>query len=211
MPIELTSSRPMRLHRVKSHRTPLPPTQRGIHLGIPVTSPERTVLDLAPHTGRDALGRLVDESIRHGLVKLPRLWAVYRAEVPGRTAGVRALRAVLADRMPGFDPGANEWELKMDRLWDQLGLPPAVRQYSIRVGRRVYRPDRAIVELKIAVDWNGYAPHGERAISDYDSDRRGDLSAAGWWPLDFTSKSTPRHICRVVTSVVAQRQQALGR
>ncbi len=209
-PVHVSSARALRLSGVRAHRQGVPRAQRSVTKGIPVTTPERTILDLAAKTDPDQLARLVDVGLRHQVLTLARLWLVYGQASRSRTGGVRTLRLVLADRLPGFDPGANEWERHMDRLWDRLGLPPAQRQFRIRLGSKVYRPDRAIVELRIAVDWNGYRPHGERALTDYDSDRRGDLAAAGWFPLDFTSKSTPGQICRVVHAVVAQRRAELG-
>jgi very-short-patch-repair endonuclease len=98
----------------------------------------------------------------------------------------------------------------MDRLWEQLGLPRAERQYRVRVGRRTYRVDRAIVALKIAVEWNGFDPHGFRSNFDNDSDRRAALAAAGWHCLDFTSRSRPDVICRAVEALVAERRRLLG-
>jgi hypothetical protein len=97
----------------------------------------------------------------------------------------------------------------MDRVWDELGLPVSERQYRIRIGRRTYRPDRAIVDLKIAVEWTGFDPHGRRGNLDRDSDRRAALAAAGWYPLDFTSRSRPEVICRTVLAVVDERRRLM--
>ena len=55
---------------------------------------------------------------------------------------------VLADRIPGYDPGDSDWEREMDRRWEAWGLPVAVRQYRVRANGRTYRLDRAIPELK---------------------------------------------------------------
>lgn len=108
-------------------------------------------------------------------------------------------------------PGANDWEQRMDLLWDQLGLPAAKRQYPIRVDGRTFRVDRAIVDLRIAVEWAGFDPHGQRGNLDRDSTRRALLTAAGWCCLDFTSRSSPELICRTVSTVAAQRARLLGR
>ena len=178
--------------------------------GIPVTTAERTLFDLAASESVEALGRLCDEGLRRRIVTLGRLYAVVEAH---RGAGRRRLapiRSVLADRIDGYDPGANDWEQRMDRLWDRLGLPPATRQYRIQVGRRTFRVDRAIVDLRIAVEWAGFDPHGQRGHLDRDSDRRALLTAAGWCCLDFTSRSSPELICRTVSAAAAQRGRMLG-
>jgi hypothetical protein len=62
------------------------------------------------------------------------------------------LQQVLAERVAGFDPGANDWELRMDRLWDALALPAARRQHVIVTEGGRYRVDRAVVDLRLAVE-----------------------------------------------------------
>jgi very-short-patch-repair endonuclease len=163
-------------------------------------------LDLAESV-RDPrqLGRLCDEALRHRLVTVAKLHAAaeeHRERGPHRLS---PMRAVLGERAPGYDPGANDWEQRMDRLWDRLGLPAAERQYRVRLGRRSYRLDRAIVELKIAIEWNGLDPHAYRTQLHQDSQRRAELAAAGWRVLDFTSRSRPETICRAVEAAVAER------
>jgi hypothetical protein len=176
-----------------------------------VTSAERTLFDLAATTPAPELGRLCDEALRRRIVTLGRLHALVKVHGGGGRRRLEPIHAVLADRIAGYDPGANDWERRMDRMWDRLGLPAAERQYRVRVGRRTYRPDRAIVDLKIAVDWTGFDPHGLRGNVDRDSDRRAALAAAGWYPLDFTSRSRPEVICRAVLAVVAERRTLFGR
>jgi hypothetical protein len=210
-PLELTTARLCRLAGVDAHRHALAPTERTTRFAIPVTTAERTLLDLAESLDPTDLGRACDEALRRRIITLGRLHGVASAPTRSGRRRLHPIQAVLADRIPGYDPGANAWEQRMDRLWDRLGLPAAERQYRIRVGRRTYRPDRAIVDLQIAVDWNGYDPHGLRGNIDRDSDRRAELAAAGWYALDFTSNSRPDLICRSVLAVVAERRALLGR
>jgi Transcriptional regulator, AbiEi antitoxin/AbiEi antitoxin C-terminal domain len=206
-PLEITSSRRHRLKGVVVHRHDLPLDEITTRDRVPVTTPERTLLDLAESIEDErGLGRLCDEALRRRLCTVGRLHAVVqRHGGPGRRR-LGPIHAVLADRIPGYDPGANDWELQMDRMWDRLGLPPAERQFRVRAGRRTYKVDRAIVDLKIAVEWNGYDPHGYRSNVDRDSDRRAELAAAGWYVLEFTAKSRPELICRAVLAVVADRR-----
>jgi very-short-patch-repair endonuclease len=181
-------------------------TERTTRFGIPVTTAERTLLDLAQTVPGVELGRLCDEGLRRRIVTLGRLHAVVRDHRgPGRRR-LAPIHEVLALRIPGYDPGANDWELRMDRVWDQLGLPPAERQYRIRAGGRTYQVDRAIVDERIAIEWNGYDPHGYRGQIDYDSDRAADLAAVGWYLLAFTSTSTPKRICAAVLALIEARR-----
>jgi hypothetical protein len=199
-----------RLDGVRAHRQRLGPGEVTRRDGISVTTAERTLYDLAATEPAESLGLLCDEGIRRRIVTIGRLHAVVKAHGGAGRRRVAPIRAVLADRIVGYDPGANEWEQRMDRLWDRLGLPAAKRQYRIRVGGRTFRVDRAIVELRIAVEWAGFDPHGQRGSLDRDSDRRALLTAAGWCCLDFTSRSSPELICRTVSAVAAQRVRLFG-
>jgi hypothetical protein len=143
--------------------------------------------------------------MRRDLVRLGRLRRlVDRSAGPGRPP-LHILRLVLADRIEGYDPGGSDWERDMDRLWDTLGLPPAVRQYPVDANGHRYVLDRAIPELKIGIEWNGFTTHGTRSAFDYDSDRRADLTSAGWHMVDFTSRSDPERILVAVLGAVRTR------
>ena len=206
-PLELTAALPRLLEGVVTHRHRLTPAEVTKRFGIPVTTAARTLIDLGESVrdGRE-LGGLVDDALRRRLVTVGQLRHAAQAHAGSGRRFQDSIRAALADRIPGYDPGANAWEQRMDRMWEQLGLPAAARQYRIRSGNRSYRPDRAIVDLKIAVDWNGYVAHGSRTQFDYDSDRRARLASIGWYPLDFTSKSSPLLICQTVLAVVGERR-----
>jgi very-short-patch-repair endonuclease len=206
-PLEITSSRGCRLDGVRAHCADIRQREGTRRFGVPVTTAERTLLDLANTVDAEELGRLCDEALRRRILTVGGLRAVVDAHPgPGRRK-LKPILAVLSDRIPGYDPGANEWELRMDRMWDQLGLPGAERQYRVRIGGKTFRLDRAVVDLKIAVEWNGFNPHGHRGNLDRDSDRRAALAAAGWYPLDFTSRSRPETILRTVLAVVEERRQ----
>jgi very-short-patch-repair endonuclease len=206
-PLEITAPGNCRLEGVRAHRADIGTREVTKRFGIPVTTAERTMLDLAASIEAVELGRLCDEALRRRILTTEKLRVVVNAhQGPGRRK-LKPVLAVLSDRIPGYDPGANDWELRMDRMWDRLGLPPAERQYRVRIGRRTYRVDRAIVDLRIAVEWNGFDPHGRRGNMDRDSDRRAALAAAGWYPLDFTSRSSPEVICRTVLAVVQERRR----
>lgn len=204
--LHLIAPRRVRIPGVIGHQQVLRQAEIASVAGVPTTTPERTLLDLAGMLSPRELGELTDEAIRRRLVNLERLRRTVESHAGGGRRRLGPIQKVLSERVPGFDPGANAWEARMDQMWEHLGLPPAVRQYRLRIGRRIYRPDRAILDLKIAVDWNGYQPHGALEAFHRDSDRRADLAAAGWFPLDFTARSSPERICRTVLAVVAQRR-----
>jgi hypothetical protein len=150
-----------------------------------------------------ALGLCLDDGLRRGLLRLDQLRVL--VERSAARPFVRPLRQVLADRSDGYDPGGSDWERHMDRLWDKLGLPSARRQYPVTANGHRYVLDRAIPELKIGVEWNGFETHGTRSGFDYDSDRRADLTAAGWHMVDFTSRSDPDRLVAAVHGAIRTR------
>jgi hypothetical protein len=206
-PIEITAEARCRLPGVVSHRHALAQSAVTSYLGIPVTTIERTLLDLAERFDAVDLGRLMDEAMRRRLTTPAHLATATEGMSPRGRRRLRPFVEALQDRGIGYDPGANDWEKEMDRIWDELGLPAAVRQYRLCISGRTLFIDRAIVEEKIAVEWNGFSPHGERSKFDADSNRRALLIVAGWLPLDFTSRSSPRLICETVLSAYQQRRR----
>lgn len=207
--LEITSPRQTRRRGIRAHRHALTAQEATRRDGIPVTTAERTLLDLAESCDANLLGQLVDEALRRGLTTLARIEAQLRARSGRGRRRTRPLREALQERGAGYDPGDNPGERDMDRLWDRLGLPPAARQHKVRVRNRTYVLDRAIVELKIGIEWNGRDRHGLWSRFHYDSDRRNDLIEQGWLILDFTMKTSPERIVRTVEAAVAQRRLLL--
>ncbi|HET6875332.1 MAG TPA: type IV toxin-antitoxin system AbiEi family antitoxin domain-containing protein [Acidimicrobiales bacterium] len=206
-PLELTCARRLRLDGVTAHRHRLAAGETTTRKRIPVTTVERTLLDMAEFTPAKELGQAMDDAIRRRLTTAAKLHATLQAhEGPGRRRRANMRRA-LAERGVGYDPGANDWEQAMDRRWDEMGLPPAERQYRVRIkkSRRTYKLDRAIVDLKIGVEWCGRHHHGTRSDFVYDSNRRNDLIQEGWQILDFTPASSAIKIRETVLSACRQR------
>jgi hypothetical protein len=210
--IHLSAPRAVRLPGVVSHIRNVPPAHRsraGQSGRVPATSAARTLVDLSAHFEAERLGRCVDEALRRRIVRISEVVRVYDA---GRGPGRRRLspiHQVLAERVPGFDPGANDWERKMDDLWDEMGLPQAVRQYEIRCGNHTYRVDRAIVELRLAVEWVGVEYHGQVGRFRRDRRRISDLALAGWDLVEVTSDWTEERIRRTVFAKAEERRRLL--
>lgn len=209
--IDVLGRRLCRQPGIVSHRAVLRDQDRTARDGIPVTTVARTLVDLADCHDVDELGKLVDDAIRRRITTAAKVHAVAGAlPVRGRRGrGRPTLTTVLARRGVGYDPGANDWEQGMDHWWDRAGLPTAVRQYKVRVGRRTYVLDRAIPELMLGIEWNGRHDHGTRSGFEYDSDRRSRLQAAGWRILDFHYGSHPEFILRTVMQLCSEQRRLL--
>jgi hypothetical protein len=207
---QVTASGQRRLSGVRLHRARLENRDRSRHHSVPVTAPGRTIFDLATVLDADQLARCADEALRRRLVDLRELRHLFEDHAgPGRRR-LWPLEVVLADRVPGFDPGANDWEQRMDRQWEQLGLPPGPRQYWVEVGGRRYCLDRAIPELRLAVEWVGKAYHSLQSRYVRDRMRISDLVQAGWDVVEVTPEWTPQRVYATVMAKVVERRRLLG-
>jgi very-short-patch-repair endonuclease len=169
--------------------------QREIE-GIPVTSPERTLIDLAAVEGFDRLEDALDSALRKRLTTLRRLQLRIRTE-SGRK-GVAKLRKLLADRDADGQPSESRFETRLNRLLLDNDLPPT-RQYKIwNGGSFVARVDFCFVDAKVIVEADGYRWHSSRRAWQRDRARRNELTAMGWQVIQLTWEDVTRYPNRTV-------------
>ncbi|MDQ6725954.1 MAG: type IV toxin-antitoxin system AbiEi family antitoxin domain-containing protein [Actinomycetota bacterium] len=191
--------RRVRLDGVRGHRSGALFTADLTRLrGIPVTSPARTLVDLSDSLSADRLGNVLDHALRVRLVTLD----VLRTCIgrlgggPGRKPAV--VHSVLAERLPGYDPGDSDLETRVLRALVAAGLPVPVQQHRVRLDGRAYRLDLAYPALKLAIELDGWEFHGRRSAFDDDRARANLLVVHGWTLLRFTSRSTDAEIVAIV-------------
>lgn len=208
--VDITSARMLRLKGVVSHRQPFVEAEITRRYGFRVTSVERTLLDVSEGQSAHRVGRLIDDAVRRRLTTTARVAGEVERRRRRGERRLRPIREALALRGAGYDPGANDWERRMDDLWEQMGLPPSERQATITLpgGRRV-RPDRVIWDIKLAVEWNGFAWHGLRSDFESDIERRNLLQRAGWTVIEFHSRQSPQEICETVLEVCGRLRSAM--
>ena len=173
---------------------------------IPVTTAERTLVDLSgTHAARE-LGPVLDDALRRRVVRLDRLRrCVARLEgAPGRRPSV--IHDLLAVRLPGYDPGDSDLETRVLRLLVARGLPPPVQQHRVEVGERTYRLDLSYPDDRFAIELDGWDVHRTRTAFDHDRARANALVLAGWRVVRFTSATSDEEILACV--VGARRQRA---
>jgi hypothetical protein len=105
------------------HR-PRGPLETTEHLGIPVTTVARTLLDLAESLSTRDVERAIDTAHYRGILDLAELHAVIAAH-PNRT-GARRLRRILARHTPGSTRTRSHHEERFLRWCAEHGLPKPV-------------------------------------------------------------------------------------
>lgn len=153
--------------------------------GIHVTTPGRTLLDLAAVLDRPTLEEALDDATRTKLVSLARLrWMANESD--GRP-GIVALRALLDARdHPAASP-QSVLERKLLRLVRAHGLPEPAVQHEIRErGRLIAIVDLAYRSPRVAIEADSYRWHSGRDRWEHDLARRNALTARGWRVIHVT-------------------------
>lgn len=197
--------RRVKLAGVRSHRSGAVFTaDLSRHLHIPVTTPERTLVDLSASVSAAKLAKLVDDGLRRRLVRLDRLsTCVARLpKSPGRRPAI--VQELLVERLPGYDPGDSNLETRVLRALVAAGLVAPVQQHRVRLGKRTFRIDLAYPVAKLAIELDGWEFHSSRTAFDDDRARANALVAAGWTLLRFTSRSTDAEIVACVRAALGE-------
>lgn len=176
--ISIPSPRQLRRKDVRVHRVELLPQDRRTRRGIPLTSPARTLIDLAKTASRERLERAVNAADRSDLIDPERLRAAV-AERPG-LRGAPALRELLDLRT--FTLTDSELERRFLPLARRAGLPLPETGTMLNG----FKVDFFWREAGLVVETDGLRYH--RTVAQQQRDRLRDQAhaAAGLTPLRFT-------------------------
>lgn len=155
--------------------------------GLPVTTAERTVVDLAAVISDRRLGAVVDNGLASGRLDI-NLLKVLQAEIgrQGKPGTVR-LRTILASRGSGYTAPESELERRLLALIEDAGLPEPDRQFRPHWLRPSHgRVDLAYPEQQLAIEGDSRRWH--TLLNSFEVDRLRDNAAqlAGWRILRFT-------------------------
>jgi very-short-patch-repair endonuclease len=172
------------------HRSPLSPHEIRSRAGIPLTSPARTLVDLADVAPRRVLERALDEA------EYLRLDCTGLAPRRGRP-GAGLLSRVLAEHRLGSTRTRSELEERLLRAAAEEGLPaPEARVHVL--GHEVdfiWRAAGLIVEM------DGRAAHTTRRAFERDRARDAELAEAGHRVIRVTHARMERDAAAVAAQI----------
>lgn len=184
--VELSSTQPHRLAGVRVHRVRSLPVDEITSLeGLALTTPARTLLDLAGCLAAAALERCVAKAEREGLVKSDALAALI-ARYPARP-GTRALRRLLAQE-GGAAFTRSEAEARFLALVRSGGLP--VPRFNQQLAG--YEVDALWPAARLVVEIDGRAWHADARAFERDRLRDAALAAAGYRVIRVTWEQLTR-------------------
>jgi very-short-patch-repair endonuclease len=169
----------IRVHR----RTALPADEATELDGLSITTPVRTLLDLAAGGLR---GRRLEAALDHAERRLRVDWAEVRRIVERHAGrpGAPALRDTLARYAPGTVDTFSELEEIVLELCDEYGFPRPHVNRMIEGKRR----DFSWPGTRLIVEADSYTWHRSPSALDDDRERDVRLTLAGYVPLRFTYK-----------------------
>jgi very-short-patch-repair endonuclease len=204
-----------RLAGISSHRCdPLPRSVR--REGISVTTPMRTLVDLAAAIPGQELADVVERGLIAHLYSVVTL----RNELtrPGETGrpGTRVLWRLLDARDVGERPTESVLEARMAKLYRRFGLPVPQFQFEVWAGGKfIARVDFAYPDLKLAIEVDGWSSRATQADLQRSNDRQNALIAHGWTILRLTWSdvvTTPAKVAAGIgREIVRLRSQTSGR
>jgi predicted transcriptional regulator of viral defense system len=179
--IEVVSPRRLELRDIEAHRTVLAYDEVTIERGIPVTTPARTLLDLAAVLTEQHLKAAFEEAEVRRLTSPTSLDALV-ARYAGRR-GTKAIQHVLNEHHDrGHSIPTSILERRFLALLDAHGLPrPEINHLSDNG-----ELDATWDEQRLVVECDSFATHGTRAAFERDRAKDRALQVAGWRVIRVT-------------------------
>lgn len=174
-----------------------------VHIGsMPVTSPERTALDLACWYPMEVAIPAIDALVRATDLKLADV-ELLAGRYPGRR-GIKHARRVLG-RVDGGAESPRETWLRL--LLMDAGFPRPQTQIPVydRRGKFIARLDMGWETIHLAVEYDGGHHRTDERQFAWDITRMELLQNEGWIVIRVTARDRPSDIVRRVRTALARR------
>ena len=170
--------------------------------GLRVTSPERTIIDLAAVLTERRLARVVDNGLAAGRLDLDILQDLFTQLARRGKPGTTKLRKILEARGGDFVAPESELERLLVLVIEEAAIAPPVRQFKAPwLGPVNGRVDLAYPDRRLLIEGDSRRWH--TLAEAFETDRLRDNAAqlAGWRILRFTWAEITRNPERVVSTI----------
>ncbi len=147
---------------------------------IPVTTLARTLFDLAALLRPERMERVVDTVVSRSPSTLRALHSTLEDLGEHGRNGIAVMRAILAERPPGYVPPASGLEARFMRILAEAGHPPLERQVDVGGHEWIGRVDFVDRESGLLVEVDSALHHSSNLDKKRDRQRDEALKAAGW-------------------------------
>jgi len=189
-PIEILAA-----HGMKDHRLPfghfhesrsLPAAHVAIIDGIPVTTLERTLFDLAGSINEKRVDRAIENALARRFTDTERLWSVWADLAAPHRPGMRVMRKLLIKRGPGYVARESELEIRFTELLDANGIAQPAWQVDVGDDGFIGRVDCLFRRAGLVVELDGRIGHVGPLDEARDAERDKRLRALGFRVRRFT-------------------------
>jgi very-short-patch-repair endonuclease len=203
--VTLPPRRPLKHRRVTVHRGEVPPGDRRMLRGICVTTPLRTLIDLASVVDEVSLAMAVEHMRR--CRQVPLSWIRERLAALGTQGrpGMRQLQRVLEDSESRSRPLESALEVRLWWMLKASSLPLPEPQHEVRDSAGTMRIDFAFLTHRLAVETDSVEFHaGSKTQFEDHCERSTRLTALGWSVMHLTYRAVGdqagalRHIARAL-------------
>lgn len=153
--------------------------------GIPITTPEKTLLDIAPLVPRRTLWKAARSAILQQVATVDSMDSAVAAYGGRGVSGTKRMREIV--RLVADDESGSPAEIDLQAMVEGAPIPPPVQQLQIRRpdGTNAY-PDFAWPDRLRIVEVDGFGAHGTPEQLEEDLRRQNDLMDLGWDIRRFT-------------------------
>ncbi|HLJ07631.1 MAG TPA: hypothetical protein VKX24_03785 [Acidimicrobiia bacterium] len=173
-------------------------------LGIPATSPARTIVDMASLLERSRLTAILDNAAARRLLTRRDLAEALARAQPGRqfAAGLRVVQELLDERPAGKRPLGSRQERRLLEAIRAAGLPePETQRKVVLPNGEVRYVDYAWDPPLFGLELISFRWHADLASHAYDAEREAELVALGWAIQRTTAHSVEYDLPRVIGQI----------
>lgn len=179
--VEFVATTTPRLQGVRAHRVKHLPTVHHQD-GFPVTTPQRTILDLFSVVSPGTAERALEDALRKRLTSIDRLWSEYTTQCRRGRNGCSSFRDAMLRHDDRDGTLQSRMEAKLRGILKSLPGPAAIPQHPVGS----YRLDFAYRDIKLGIEAQSIRWHLGRAKFAYDMKRDRALKRQGWTLAYFT-------------------------
>ncbi len=168
-----------------------------------LTSPTRTLLDIAARLSPRQLEGILDHGVRDGTLCADEVASRFAALRGSGRRGVAKVEGLLQDGLDG--PRPESWlERELLSILDAAGVPRPQLQVEISLpSGRVVRVDGLFVDEGVVLELDGHGSHATRRERQHDAERASGLVALGLRVVVFTYEDLTERPDYVVRAVLA--------
>jgi putative AbiEi antitoxin of type IV toxin-antitoxin system len=193
-----------------AHRSDLLLREDRTMIGIvPVTSPVRTLVDLAPVLDAHCLGGALDDVLVRHLASLTAVERRLERFALGRRPGVRTLAELVEERRRGKRPSETGLEDELLEVFRAFGLPEPVRQFVLPLpGGGTARFDAAYPELRLGFEADGDKWHKGLLDRMRDEARDEQAGLVAWTVRRYGTEDIRERPAGIAEEVLRLRRRA---